>query len=536
MTPCNATMNIPCRKVFVSSTTKDLSEYRKAAYDVVSGLSKEYLGKFQLVPVTMDTEGQSGERAAIDECIKWVEESHWIALIVAWNYGHVGQDGRSVTESEYRYATESCKPAKTCFVYIAGDTEDGERAYTPDKQTVNLASWKERDNVNVSESDWARLDAFRKHLRDGRRFDLFANLQDFKDLLRNSLKRRIENELQPLRDPVFLKLLLKLKGKVAPCIQTIHLLAHLKRMHDQLHQIRQRGLRRWREEVLTQWREGPLTMAIGAGAYQTFVNGLVEVSKHQEGLSILLSLVGAEVPKVKEKIEKVLGIDFSDATIKARSTPDEFERAVNLYASRVESAFSTANGEMLERAAELRKHHDDLQSGLSSARKQQGLTEEQDRRVEDEIDLVHERFEGLQTALTRHNKWQKWHEGLEMMDMLKATPLFEDELERFLDRLEDVSDLLADLRSSIETSEKSDEWSKKMDLVQDHSKRLKEGPGEMTYDAMRKAFDDVFFKVDIATLARVEAAERRVTDLDRALKDFEGKMLREKGPGVGVTS
>ncbi|MCI0418987.1 MAG: DUF4062 domain-containing protein, partial [Acidobacteria bacterium] len=524
----------------------DLWEYRKAAYDVVNGLSAEYQGKFQLVPVTMGTEGQSGERVpAIDECINWVKESHWIVLIVAWNYGHVGQDGRSVTECEYRYATESCKPPKTCFVYIAGDFDDGERAYIPDKHTVNLAFWKERDKV--SDIDWERVVAFRNHLRDGRRFELFANLQDFKELLRNSLKRRIDRELQPQpRDPVFLTLLLKLKGKVALCIQTIRLLTNLKRMHDRLHKIRQLGVRRWREEVLTQWREGPLTSA--AHACQTFVKGLREVEKHEEGLSVLLLGVSAEVPKVKEKIEKVMEItpvivhisgvdptDFSDASIKARSTPDEFEKAVDLYAGRVESAFSTANGEMLRRARELRKHYDDLQSGLSLARKQQGLTEEQDRRVGDEIELVRERFEELQTALSRHDEWQKCHERLERMDTSKATQLFEDDLERFLDRLEDVSELLDDLRSSIEMSEKSDEWSRKIDLVQNHSKRLKEERGEMAYDAMRKAFDDVFFDVDIATLSRVEAAERRVTDLDRALIDFEGKVLREKGPVVGVT-
>lgn len=526
-------MNIPCRKVFVSSTTKDLSEYRKAAYDVVTGLSKDYLGKFQLVPVTMDTEGQSGERVpAIDECINWVKESHWIVLIVAWNYGHVGEAGISVTESEYRYATESCKPPKKCFVYIAGDPNDGERAYIPDKETVNLATWKERGKV--PDSDWARLIAFREHLREGR-FDLFANIQDFRERLKNSLKRRIERELQPQpRDPVFLTLLLRLKGKVAPCIRIIGLLANLKRMHDRLHKIRQLGVRRWREEVLTQWQEGPLTMTSAAHACQTFLNGLVEVSKHEGGLSALLPLVSAEVPKVKARIEKVLEIDFSDATIKARSTRDEFEKAVNLYAGRVESAFSTANLEMQERTRELQKHYSDLQLGLSLARKQQGLTEEQDGRVGEEIELVRERFEELQTALKRHDHWQRLHEQLEKMDTYKATQLFEDELDRFLDRPEDVSELLEDLRSSIENSEKADEWSRKIDLVQNHSKRLKEEP-EMAYDAMRKAFDDVFFDVDIATLSKVEATERRVTDLDRALIDFEGKVLREKGPVVGVT-
>lgn len=96
------------KKVFVSSTSVDLSSHRRAVRDGLRQLG--------LVDVTMDTLGARDERPKA-ECLRLVrEESDLFVGIYAHRYGFVPEgDEASITESEYEAATLRGLPR---FVYL----------------------------------------------------------------------------------------------------------------------------------------------------------------------------------------------------------------------------------------------------------------------------------------------------------------------------------------------------------------------------------------------------------------------------------
>lgn len=53
--------------------------------------------------------------------------------------------------------------------------------------------------------------------------------------------------------------------------------------------------------------------------------------------------------------------------------------------------------------------------------------------------------------------------------------------------------------------------------LKEHLDNLIREPGADHYDAMRKHFDDLFFQVDLDTLAAVESAEARVRGIETGL-------------------
>src|SRR5262252_7371289 len=90
-------------RIMISSTRADLDQYRREASKVIGKIAEDIKDRIQLVEVSMERETQSGDREfAVAVSKRWVEESHWIVMIVAWHYGTIsdepGADGLSVTE------------------------------------------------------------------------------------------------------------------------------------------------------------------------------------------------------------------------------------------------------------------------------------------------------------------------------------------------------------------------------------------------------------------------------------------------------
>jgi len=520
--------DLPFARVFVSSTTMDLWEYRAAAYETIQSVDKDYEDKFRLVATGMDTKMPSGDlKDPTTASVGYIDESQWIILIVAWNYGYIA-DGCGVTESEYRHAVETCKPPKPTFVYLAADVDDQPRRYWWDRnvEKVDLGRWKERGGGN-SDEQWARLTAFRKTLRE-KEFKLFSGLADFKQILRQTLRNRIDRELGPPSDPNLLALLLELRDQVSPCIRRVKLLADLKRIHDALHVIRQRGVRRWREEVLPQWAEGNLASPSNAVASWEFTQALYEVGKQIGTMSVLMPAASPDVPELQRKVDKMLEVfngGISGESVQKQLDRDKFEQATELFADRVESAFSLANTEMRKRASELQRYVQNLKDRLSEARKRKGLTDQQDTMVQNEIKLVSDRFDELQSALDRHNAWQTQHDWLGNVDRAIGSELLHSELNRLLDRLDQLTELLDDLEHSEEATARAADWLPSINAVRTHLQALAAAPGAPAYGGMRKAFDDLFFLIDKATLDKVQAAERRVLGLEQALSRFKEQLM-----------
>lgn len=101
------------KKVYISSTYKDLIEYRKAV--------SEALRKIRYDVVCMEDYVARDDRA-LAACEADVEDCDIYVGIFAWRYGHIPNDDdnkalRSITELEYRKASGR----KTCLVFLLSD-------------------------------------------------------------------------------------------------------------------------------------------------------------------------------------------------------------------------------------------------------------------------------------------------------------------------------------------------------------------------------------------------------------------------------
>jgi len=494
---------IPAKKVFLSSTTKDLWQYRAEAGQLIKKINQAYQNKFQLVEVTMDTEALDGERIpALDRSRKWVrEECDWLVSIIAWNYGYVPPgETRSVTEWEYWEGVESGKP---CFVFLAGEVGDGEKKYRAlgsDVEKENLADWKSTDLV-ASEHAQA-LTSFKTKLRE-KDFRIFANIQHFLQQLEDAFKKRIELELkqQPeaanaqRQDTQYLVELMKLKDQIQNCLQQVEQLAGLKQIHDRLHQIRQFGIRRWREEVSMQWQDGPMSDTTKV----TYLLGLLKIKEARGELSGYAHNLPeqADLANLQLVLGKVLETEFLDQPADKQA----FDHITHLYAARVQSAFVNANGTMLLKANNMTTClFDAASSGESDLKADDKLF------LKEVVQALNDGHAKVQRLFNKHNDWQGMHDQLERIDQTKGSSLFVYDLEGFLDNPERVAGVLQHAKSVAEHCDYQTDWSSKIAAVERHFADLQIDRSEATYERMRKAFDDLFFDVDKDTLKKVERA------------------------------
>ena len=357
---------IPSRIVFLSSTTSDLMHYRVVAQRVIDTLNDEFNGIFSLtgssmISKTQDgiTETKDGERCiAITVSRDWVREADWIIFIVGWNYGFVPEvpNGKplepwepcSITEWEYWEATKLSTPPKKCFVFLAGEFGDGPdfeyRALDKKTEPVNLMSF-----LTSKYSD--KLASFRSTLRGGR-FALFKDVEHFKELLTKTLRSKIQKDLSP-SNGLNLESVLMITGLLTPVriyIDAVTTLATLKRLHDRLHKIRQWGIRRWREEVLARWQEDN---EIPVGAELIYLNGkntvykmIGEIDGYFKSLEPGLQTLLHSIPRV------VTHFDVGDNSVPLRR--QAFERSIDLFARRVQAAFTACNWQMMQADLRLR--------------------------------------------------------------------------------------------------------------------------------------------------------------------------------------
>jgi hypothetical protein len=191
----------------------------------------------QLVEVSMEKEPQSGEREPpVTVSKRWVDESDWVVLIVAWNYGTVpeepGTDGLSVTEWEYRHALDG---GKKIFVFMAGDPEDPVNRYRcTDEERYDLKDWILKQSSEQIKS----LCRFKEDLRSCHA-DLFANLRMFRERLEKTLREAVDKtlcdavEIQRIQPGTQLA---ELIHAVTPAIRDftrkVTLIANCKQIHD----------------------------------------------------------------------------------------------------------------------------------------------------------------------------------------------------------------------------------------------------------------------------------------------------------------
>lgn len=145
------------QKVFISSTSEGMAEYRNAAINAVRSTER--------LPIVME-DFPATAAASIDVCVRKVRECDAFVLILGFRYGSVAEDGRSYVEHEYSAAEEIGLPL---MVFMQAD----------DAPVLPAM-------VDVGENR-AKLDEFKKRLKKKHTISFFSNANDLKNLIERAL-------------------------------------------------------------------------------------------------------------------------------------------------------------------------------------------------------------------------------------------------------------------------------------------------------------------------------------------------------------
>jgi hypothetical protein len=125
-------------QVFISSTSIDLQEHRKAVFDVLMqagehAIDMNYFGSRPDDPQTV--------------CRKAIEEADILVGIYAWRYGWVPEgDTRSITEMEFDHARALGKP---CLCYLVDENYSWPPKFIEHSADTKLKAFKEKVNQLV---------------------------------------------------------------------------------------------------------------------------------------------------------------------------------------------------------------------------------------------------------------------------------------------------------------------------------------------------------------------------------------------------
>lgn len=202
------------KSVMVSSTTKDLKDYRETAAEVIVDL--------EFTPVVQDLEVSDGVSGATQWSLDLVNSADYFVGIVAWRYGDVAPGGgtKSYVELEYGRARERGLP---CHMFLLDEEVD----------------WK----VNLIDYDRGPVGDFRKRISQERQGGLVANFfsdsHDFRRKLTRVLRKSITREASSVASSSYgvHQRLIGLKWVLRAAQDDIRRVERLKSMHDSIHRI-----------------------------------------------------------------------------------------------------------------------------------------------------------------------------------------------------------------------------------------------------------------------------------------------------------
>jgi hypothetical protein len=112
-------LGIVPKKIYISSTFRDLKEYRKNVFESLTPLTS---AGFLELATPMEYMMPGSSQPILDQCLKFVADSDIYILVIGRNYGSVeATTGRSFTENEYRHAEDL---GKTIIPFIADDNAE----------------------------------------------------------------------------------------------------------------------------------------------------------------------------------------------------------------------------------------------------------------------------------------------------------------------------------------------------------------------------------------------------------------------------
>jgi hypothetical protein len=525
----------------ISSTRADLAQYREEASRVIKSVAAEKEQRVQLVELSMEKETQSGNREfAVAVSKRWVEESDWVVVIVGWNYGTIsdeeGADGLSVTEWEYRHAS---KLRKKLFVFMAGEPRTANQYRWSAEEKEDLKDWISTQQKEQAE----KLENF-KHDLGKRHADMFTNLQAFRERLEKTLKNAIDDlppEIQP--GTPLAELIVAVRPNIHDCIRKVNLTANCKRIHDYLHELRQRVIRPLREEVLSVWKqEGTLSESRERVIWRC----MNKMSGAVGGIREVRQLIGPDHQGLRDSVDAVLQLpdlwNIESDSPEARPGRDDFTEAVDDLAGWVQAAFSEADRSMAREESDLRERYLKLLEDLKRARQQRKLGFSDQQRLDDELEKIDANRERVKNSLTSHHNWQEAHDELEELDSLRESGVFERRLNHY--RRTPLAKLLSLVDHELGRAEAHqagtaateaavvaaaaqqappqapsdqhtcDAFASDLRRLKGSLEALRQSADVIFFDKMRKPFDDAFYYLDKTTLSEVERAQERVVKLE----------------------
>lgn len=529
-------------KVFVSSTTRDLAKYREVARDVIGKVNENFGNYFPIMPVSMDSMTPDGERTPpLDDSRRWVRDCNWVVLIVAWNYGYVPPgETFSVTEWEYIEATNT---GKKCFVFLAGELTDPQAyQYWPVDRAAeggqSLADYQRCPEYRTQEDALAR---FKARIRETRRFNLYSNIEDFRVKLTTTLTNKIIADVFGKLGPQIVAL--GLKPPLQDCFREVKALAQLKRLHDRLHRIRQFGIRHWREILLSSWPDD------GAPSDRA-------INEYRDGIDEIRDLIGeirgradslpAGLRQAIPHIGQVTAYKFPPVPGNGK---DEFTESIEVFASRLQKAFTGCNLQMTLSEQRLDCVYQSLNNSARKAIERGQVAPVRQQALKGELERAAQIYQRLRQVLQNHYDWQRVHDEFEKIDSDIKPDLEGDspevckERERraadFRPKVLDVIEsrgadvhVLLDAATAIvskEDAERLDVWPGLILRVREHLEAFVGTPDVQRYQAMRTSFDDLFFQIDIETLQAVESSEGRVRAMESGLQGIESAITTPGG-------
>jgi Domain of unknown function (DUF4062) len=538
--------NMPLRRlrVMISSTRKDLRQYRDEASRIIKKVAEEKEKSAQLIEVSMERETQSGDREfAVAVSKRWVNESDWIVLIIGWNYGTIsdeeGADGLSVTEWEYRYAIDQ---GKKVFVFIAGELE-----------SANEYRHSDEEQVDLKNSYFLQTDAQREKLRRfkddlARAFvDYFKNLAHFRNRLEKTLKEAID-DLPPVVQPgsKLADLILAVTPAIQNCILQVNRLAVCKKIHDCLHDLRHKVIRRLRDELLPIWRNDGTLSDRKVGFISNRSNDAQRLLGRIKGIQDLIAIGNTELIR---RIDYLLDLPMFWDGENSWPTSDQFAETVDDFTAAVQAAFTEADNAMRLEERALYNLHTRLLEQIGRTPERWALSPAEEKTLASEIQRIAVNENRLANALTAHHDWQRAHDRLDVLQGFRETNRFERKLQAFIntDRktlLQLVKQELDTLASggtgNIQASQATDERAASFailstaphfghdndDLRADLQRLndLLDTIGERidaeAFDRLRARFDDAFYRIDKSTKAEVARAQDRVVGFEHFLREL----------------
>jgi hypothetical protein len=502
----------------ISSTRADLQEYRNEASKIIKRFADEKEKSIHLREISMEREGQTGEREwSVDSSKRWVEESDWIVVIVGFHYGsvsdHSDAEGLSMTEWEYRHAI--AKGGKKVFVFMADDPPGAVQRSAIDH---GLKRW-------LHSGSNEKMLQFRQALQ-ARHLQTFSNLAGFRKDLQTTLRSHIE-ELTKSPSGALADLVAAVGDAIKAFTDEVELIADCKAIHDGLHELLQRIIRPLHDGVLPKWKDDgdlkPETL-------REFIKLVVKLAKQEGLLESRMEKLDANGGKNKSDLYRFVSRVLRCAGLLHPDGEPESERSrfAELFddlADAIDTAFREADIRMQREAGVLRTRRHQLLKRVENVRQQRPLSPSEDYQIGAWLHETGEMLEKLCASLYTHHDWQEIHEAIERVEALRDTSRFRSKLTGFCE--DNVHKLKDMVKSELELICARGQWADRIGAahlrtLQAGLTRLDKSKLEEDFDAIRTPFDDSFYNVDKRTLIEVEESRHRVQNWSK----FRDELLR----------